>query len=100
MADARATIKINVTTDKKDFASALGQMNALNGVLGNGSTNSNKFSQSLNKTSSSFSSYSSGAVGAARATKGFNNQTMTSHKLLGVLNKSTRALFWTVLHWA
>ena len=97
MADARATIKINVTTNKKDFASAFAQMNAINGALGDGSTNSNKFSKSLNKTSSSFASYSGGAVGATRATKGFNNQTMTSHKLLGFLNKSTRALFWTVI---
>ena len=97
MADARATIKINVTTDKKDFASVITQMNALNGALGDGSTNSNRFSKSLNKTSSSFASYSGGAVGAARATKGFNHQTMTSTKLLGFLNKSTRALFWTVI---
>lgn len=97
MADARATIKINVTTDKKDFASAITQMNALNGAMSDGSINSNKFSKSLNRTSSSFASYSGGAVGAARATKGFNYQTMTSHKLLGVLNKSTRALFWTVI---
>jgi hypothetical protein len=97
VADARATIKINVTTSKKDFASALAQVNALNGAMGDGSTNSNKFSKSLNKTSSSFASYSGGAVGAARATKNFNNQTMTSTKLLGFLNKSTRALFWTVI---
>ncbi len=97
MADARATIKINVTTDKKDFASALGQMNALNAALGNGSTNSNKFTQSLNKTTTSFRSYSGGAMGAVKATRGFNNQTMTSQKLLGVLNKSMRAIFWVVI---
>ncbi len=97
MADARATIKINVTTDKKDFASALGQMNALNAALGNGSTNSNKFTQSLNKTTTSFKSYSGGAIGAARASKGFNTQTMTSQKLLGALNKSMRAIFWIVI---
>lgn len=97
MADARATIKINVTTDKKDFASALGQMNALNAVLGDGSTNSNKFTQSLNKTTTSFRSYSTGAAGAVKSTRGFNTQTMTSHKLLGVLNKSMRAIFWVVI---
>jgi hypothetical protein len=97
VADARATIKINVTTDKKDFASALGQMNALNAALGNGSTNSNKFTQSLNKTTTSFRSYSGGAMGAVKATRGFNNQTMTSQKLLGVLNKSMRAIFFVVI---
>ena len=97
MADARATIKINVTTDKKDFASALGQMNALNAALGNGSTSSNKFTQSLNKTTTSFKSYSGGAIGAAKASKGFNTQTMTSQKLLGALNKSMRGIFWIVI---
>ena len=97
MADARATIKINVTTDKKDFASALGQMNGLNAALGNGSTNSNKFTQSLNKTTTSFRSYSTGAAGAVKSTRGFNTQTMTSQKLLGVLNKSMRAIFWIVI---
>jgi hypothetical protein len=97
VADARATIKINVTTDKKDFASAIAQMNGLNSALGNGSTNSNKFTQSLNKTTTSFKSYSGGAIGAARATRGFNNQTMTSQKLIGVLNKSMRAIFWIVI---
>lgn len=97
MADARATIKINVTTDKKDFASAIAQMNGLNRALGNGSTNSNKFTQSLNKTTTSFRSYSHGAMGAVKATRGFNNQTMTSQKLIGVLNKSMRAIFWIVI---
>jgi len=97
VADARATIKINVTTDKKDFASALGQMNGLNAALGNGSTNSNKFTQSLNKTTTSFRSYSTGAAGAVKSTRGFNTQTMTSQKLLGALNKSMRAIFWIVI---
>lgn len=97
MADARATIKINVTTDKKDFASAIAQMNGLNSALGDGSTNSNKFTQSLNKTTASFKSYSGGAIGAAKSTRGFNNQTMTSQKLIGALNKSMRAIFWIVI---
>ena len=97
MADARATIKINVTTDKKDFASAIAQMNGLNSALGNGSTNSNKFTQSLNKTTTSFKSYSGGAMGAVKATRGFNNQTLTSQKLIGALNKSMRAIFWIVI---
>jgi hypothetical protein len=97
VADARATIKINVTTDKKDFASAIAQMNGLNSALGNGSTNSNKFTQSLNKTTTSFRSYSGGAMGAVKATRGFNNQTMTSQKLIGALNKSMRAIFWIVI---